>query len=313
MTLGYDVLPAATRITQGYGCSDYSGEWYAPWCPTSYFHAGIDLAADDIRGKPVYATRDGVVVANQDPPHTIFVCPEMGGGVVSEPYLGSNAVILEIVENGQTVWLEHGHLSDAAVFAGAGVKAGQLLGHVGTQGASCGNHLHLEARIDGPWQGVDSQAAGIIDPTPFLMAKGAFMGSGSYLFIDGISITGVVAKTGKIGLASSTGGLGGLMSGTYLEIDPYGSSDVRDVWLGEDRGLDGSKRLLIFCDDGEGSVYGAPFELGTWKQLDNWGLVAGLKAYARVPMYQGQSGNAEGVTKAEVEAAFQAAEKELER
>lgn len=168
-SLGFDVLPAATRVTQGFGCTDYNGEWLAPWCGAGFFHAGIDLAADDIFGKPVYATRAGVVVANQDPAHRIQQCAAIGGQVVFEPYLGINAVVVQVDEDGRRVWMEFGHLNSAAVRPGDRVEIGDVVGYVGTHGASCGSHLHLEVRTDGPWQGVAGQAAALLDPTPYLM------------------------------------------------------------------------------------------------------------------------------------------------
>lgn len=171
-SLGFDVLPAATRVTQGFGCTDYNGEWLAPWCGADFFHAGVDLAADDIFGKPVYTTRSGVVVANQDPAHRIVQCAAIGGQVVFEPYLGVNAVVVQVDEDGRRVWMEFGHLNSAAVRPGDRVEVGDVVGYVGTHGASCGSHLHLEVRTDGPWQGVPNHAAAVIDPTSYLMASG---------------------------------------------------------------------------------------------------------------------------------------------
>jgi murein DD-endopeptidase MepM/ murein hydrolase activator NlpD len=168
----WDICPAATRVTQAFGCTDFAGEWWAPWCPGGHFHAGVDLAADGIGGQPVFATRAGLVVANQDPAHTITLCPEIGGGTVTEPYLGPFAVILQVVEaDGTVVWIEHGHLRGANVSPGQLVAPGDLLGWVGTRGASCGDHLHVEVRADGPRQGVDNQAAAVRDPTPYLEAE----------------------------------------------------------------------------------------------------------------------------------------------
>ena len=166
-SLGLDICPAATRVTQGFGCTDYEGEWLAPWCPDGHFHAGIDLAADDIAGKPVYATRDGVIVGIEDGPHYIRLCAAMGGGLIYEPYLGYDAVCLKVDEGSRVVYIEYGHLAQRVVGPGTVVHAGQLLGYVGTHGASCLSHLHVEVRLDGPYQSV-YQGVPIIDPGPYL-------------------------------------------------------------------------------------------------------------------------------------------------
>jgi GH25 family lysozyme M1 (1,4-beta-N-acetylmuramidase) len=114
------------------------------------------------------------------------------------------------------------------------------------------------------------------------------MASGACITIGARTIVAALGQDGQIGLASSEGGLGGLEAGTYLTIDPYGSSDVRDVWLGQDTGSDGEARLLVFAADGEGSVYGAAYRPADWKQLAGWAIVAGWRRYARVPVYQGE-------------------------
>lgn len=168
MSLNFDICPAATRITQDFGCTDYTGEWLAAWCPDGHYHAGVDLAADDIAGKPVYATREATVVAMEDPAHVIRLCPELGGGLISEPYLGWYAVCLRIEEPGRAVFLEYGHLQSSVVNPGERVEPGTVLGYVGTHGASCGSHLHVEARLDGPFQGVWENPP-IIDPTPYFI------------------------------------------------------------------------------------------------------------------------------------------------
>lgn len=90
------------------------------------FHTGIDIEAP--YGSKVVATADGVV--------------EMAG------YYG---------EYGKTVLIRHpsgymtlyGHLSEISVKVGQEVKAGQVIGRVGSTGRSTGPHLHYEVLYQG--------------------------------------------------------------------------------------------------------------------------------------------------------------------
>ena len=50
--------------------------------------------------------------------------------------------------------------------AGEAVEAGQLIGAVGSTGASTGCHLHFEVRLDGV----------AVDAVPFMAARGISLG-----------------------------------------------------------------------------------------------------------------------------------------
>ena len=102
-------------------------------------HTGQDLGAD--QGTPVYAVSAGRVVS---------AGPSGGYG---------NVVVLQ---HGGGVQSYYGHLSQIVVPPGAQVKAGQLVGRVGSTGLSTAPHLHLEIRQDGR----------PVDPVPFLRARG---------------------------------------------------------------------------------------------------------------------------------------------
>ena len=84
-------------------------------------HAGIDFGA--AWGSPIFAVSDGIVsFAGRHGGHGNYVRLEHGGG------LGSG----------------YGHMSRIAVAPGTRVRAGQVIGYVGSSGLSTGPHLHFE-------------------------------------------------------------------------------------------------------------------------------------------------------------------------
>lgn len=90
------------------------------------FHKGIDVAAPT--GTPVYAIADG----------TIQIA-KYGTGY-------GNYIKVAHTNNTQALYA---HLSQIAVTAGQEVKAGQVIGYVGSTGDSTGAHLHFEFHLDG--------------------------------------------------------------------------------------------------------------------------------------------------------------------
>lgn len=93
-------------------------------------HAGLDIAAPG--GQPITAADAGVVVD-----------AGWAGGY------GNYTCISHGVLAGRGVATCYAHQSAILVRAGDRVRQGQLIGRVGTTGASTGNHLHFEVRIDG--------------------------------------------------------------------------------------------------------------------------------------------------------------------
>jgi len=89
-------------------------------------HQGIDLKAD--KGAPVYASTDGIVSLT-----------------TTHPSWG-NRITLKHNNGYQTLY---GHLNSFNVKTGETVKAGQVIGTVGSTGRSTGPHLHFEIRKDG--------------------------------------------------------------------------------------------------------------------------------------------------------------------
>jgi murein DD-endopeptidase MepM/ murein hydrolase activator NlpD len=89
-------------------------------------HSGVDLAAPT--GSPIYAPSDGYVSAAQwNGGYGLFVALEHGGGMQTR----------------------YGHMSQISVASGQYVKAGSVIGYVGSTGNSTGPHLHYEVRMNG--------------------------------------------------------------------------------------------------------------------------------------------------------------------
>jgi murein DD-endopeptidase MepM/ murein hydrolase activator NlpD len=105
-------------------------------------HTGQDLGAP--LGTPVYAVAAGRVVA---------AGPNDGYG---------NQIVLD---HGDAVQSAYDHLSTIVVPVGARVRAGQLVGRVGSTGVSTAPHLHFEIRLDGR----------PVDPVPYLRARGVLL------------------------------------------------------------------------------------------------------------------------------------------
>lgn len=132
-----------TRITRGYSLKTR--------------HKGIDYAAN--RGVPIYAVDDGVVY-------------KAGKGVLDSSY-GYQVVLKH--KHGFT---NYAHMSRISVKSG-NVKAGQIIGYVGSTGNSTGNHLHFEYHKGKLWNRVD--------PTPYLPSK-KYMSGNTYTVISNVRV-----------------------------------------------------------------------------------------------------------------------------
>ena len=92
--------------------------------PATGYHEGLDFDAE--AGDPVRAVADGHVV-------------------LAEPLtVRGNAILLD---HGMGVHTGYWHLSEIDVVSGQDVKAGDVIGRVGSSGLSTGPHLHWEIRI----------------------------------------------------------------------------------------------------------------------------------------------------------------------
>lgn len=119
------------RISAGFGES--SGLW-------ANTHTGLDMSAP--MGTPVMSVTNGVVT--------------------SVDYAGSyGQQIIVTTSDGEELW--YCHLSEYAVSVGDEVRAGEVIGYVGSTGNSTGPHLHLEVRPG---------AGDPVDPYEALVAHG---------------------------------------------------------------------------------------------------------------------------------------------
>lgn len=92
------------------------------------FHNGVDLWCAGIYGKPIYATREGVV--------------SYTGWYGS----GGWTVMIDHLDGFKSIYM---HMTRYVVSEGDFVTAGQIIGYVGDSGGTTGPHLHFEIRYNG--------------------------------------------------------------------------------------------------------------------------------------------------------------------
>ncbi|MBI5494558.1 MAG: M23 family metallopeptidase [Deltaproteobacteria bacterium] len=130
------LLPAAPvpgpGLVDGGQVSSPFGPRRDPFTHAPTQHAGVDVAAP--RGAPVRALADGRVARVED-------AADYGRMVTLRHASGLES--------------RYAHLEGAAVQPGQQIRAGQILGTVGSSGRSTGPHLHFELRQDGV----------VVDPT----------------------------------------------------------------------------------------------------------------------------------------------------
>ncbi|MFD2658460.1 MULTISPECIES: peptidoglycan DD-metalloendopeptidase family protein [Gracilibacillus] len=126
------VVPFTKNITSSFGTRT------DPVDGTTKQHNGIDIAAGGVHGKPVVAYADGEVVYSQ--------------------FNSGGYGYLVIIQHENNVKTYYGHLQRQGIPVGTKVKAGQVIGNVGSTGKSTGSHLHFEVRVnDNP-----------VNPLPYL-------------------------------------------------------------------------------------------------------------------------------------------------
>jgi murein DD-endopeptidase MepM/ murein hydrolase activator NlpD len=123
------LLPLRTRYTITTG---FEMRWGS-------LHFGIDLAAP--YGTPIHATHAGTVL-------------------IADWYGGYGLCVQ--IDNGNGITTIFGHASDLNVVPGQQVKAGDVIGWVGSTGFSTGDHLHYEILVNN----------GEYDPKRFMLERG---------------------------------------------------------------------------------------------------------------------------------------------
>ncbi|WP_433375095.1 M23 family metallopeptidase [Actinoplanes sp. CA-142083] len=114
---------------RGWKTSNF-GNRYDPYYRVWQLHAGTDFAAPG--GAPIHVAASGHVIrAGWNGGYGNYTC-------VSHGRIGGYGF--------QTCY---GHQSAILVHVGEYVRRGEVIGRVGTTGASTGNHLHFETRFDG--------------------------------------------------------------------------------------------------------------------------------------------------------------------
>ena len=114
--------------------SSYFGGRESPGGIGSTNHQGIDIPAD--YGTPIYAAEDGIC--------TVRSYQEGGAGY----YIMINHT--SISSGTSTIYMHMSRFAD--VYVGDRVKKGQVIGYVGSTGASTGNHLHFGVQINGEYE-----------------------------------------------------------------------------------------------------------------------------------------------------------------
>lgn len=109
----------------GWKTSEF-GERYDPYYRVWQLHAGVDIASPG--GSPIHAAADGRVIrAGWNGGYGNYTC----------------------ISHGSKFSTCYGHQSKIGVYVGEHVRRGEVIGRVGTTGASTGYHLHFETRING--------------------------------------------------------------------------------------------------------------------------------------------------------------------
>jgi murein DD-endopeptidase MepM/ murein hydrolase activator NlpD len=103
-----------------------------PFVHEAAMHTGIDFRGDT--GDPIRATAAGTVT---------IAGPSGGYGKMVE------------IDHGHGLATRYGHLSEIDVMVGDTVRAGAIVGKLGSTGRSTGPHLHYEVRVKG--EAVDPQ------------------------------------------------------------------------------------------------------------------------------------------------------------
>jgi murein DD-endopeptidase MepM/ murein hydrolase activator NlpD len=113
----------------------YGGVFFAP----NIVHTGVDIDADE--GTPILAAGPGTVVSAD---WGLFTG---ASGNIHDPYGQAVVVRHDFGYKGQTLYTIYAHMSEIMAVRGQRVEIGDVLGLVGSTGATTGPHLHFEVRL----------------------------------------------------------------------------------------------------------------------------------------------------------------------
>ncbi len=119
-------IPLRKPVTGEIDISSPFGVRMDPFVHEAGMHTGIDFRGS--MGDPIHATATGTVT--------------------TAGWSGGYGQMVEI-NHGNGLSTRYGHLSQIAVSVGQTVRAGQVIGRLGSTGRSTGPHVHYETRIDG--------------------------------------------------------------------------------------------------------------------------------------------------------------------
>lgn len=150
----WPVKTSSYRVTSQYG---WRGDPFGK--PTTEYHKGIDIACS--RGTPIIAVKDGVVTrASWNGGYGECIIIYHGDGISSlYAHLDNSG------KNGSLPYKGNNGKPTYHVKAGDAVKAGQVIGYVGTTGRSTGYHLHF----------------GVIDTKTYTSLGGNYVNPNDYL------------------------------------------------------------------------------------------------------------------------------------
>lgn len=115
----------------------YGGVFFAP----NVVHTGVDI--DAVEGAPILAAGPGTVVSS-------------GWGLFSgaadntnDPYGKAVVIKHDFGYKGEPLYTVYAHMSEIGALVGQHVETGDVIGLVGSTGATTGPHLHFEVRMGG--------------------------------------------------------------------------------------------------------------------------------------------------------------------
>ena len=226
-------VPNYTNVIQSYNSSE---------------HRAIDISQGGIAGKPVVATKSGVVVAAKDTcncgdPYTPCNC---NGGQ-------GNYVIIKHNDGGLSRYL-HLQYGSVSVQVGQSVNRGAQIGLVGSSGESYGYHLHFDLATGAEWN-LNNRYNPMNESYEYNIINDSFI---SYLErpASGGNYSGPIAILGyalhKNGIRNVTAWVNGQVMGCPM----YNSPDVAKVYPGYPTGNEGFQtQIPISClKEGENEI-----------------------------------------------------------